>query len=157
MMSHPHLLGLHTESFTLFLLYITSATSDNTPCAFGEGIADTNQDPLKLNPARGTVCLSGRLLLSHNLCADLIYTFSCSLHDMLIYPRFSSLSLSAYLKSIRHQHLKTSTKAHVGFLCLGFGTVDLARQQNETLQCGGLSRDSRVEKVDLKVDTSRNA
>ena len=37
------------------LLHTTSATSDNTPYAFGKGITDRNQDPLKGNFAGGTV------------------------------------------------------------------------------------------------------
>ena len=57
-MSHPNRLCLHLESFTSCF----STSSDNTPCAFGEDIANRNQDPLKRNSAGGTVWLSGRLL-----------------------------------------------------------------------------------------------
>ena len=61
-MSHPNPLGLHPESFTSFC---SSAASDNTPYAFGEGIADRNQDPFTRHSVGGTVWLSGRLLPSH--------------------------------------------------------------------------------------------
>ena len=66
MMSHPNLLGLHPESFTSFVLYPTT-TLDSKPCAFGEGIAHKNQDPLKRNSAGGTVWLFGRLLPFHTI------------------------------------------------------------------------------------------
>ena len=54
----------------LVLLCTTSTTSDGTLYAFGEGIADRNQDPLKRNAAGGTVRLSGRLFRSHRLWAQ---------------------------------------------------------------------------------------
>ena len=54
----------------LFLLYTTSATSDNLLHDTGEGIADWNQDPVKRNLAGGTVWPSGRLHPSHRCCFE---------------------------------------------------------------------------------------
>ena len=55
--------------FSVFILkffsFCSSATSENTPYAFGEGIADRNQDPFTRHSVGGTVWLSGRLLPSH--------------------------------------------------------------------------------------------
>ena len=83
----------------LFLLYTTSATSDNILHDTGEGIADRNQDPVKRNLAGGTVWPSGRLL---PLTDVVVKVTSGQLAQGVEYSIFLRLAFSVQTRGCNH-------------------------------------------------------